>query len=285
MKRITVLIFTILSLTLFYQCAQDSSINDFEEINTEFKYPDKISSWGKKFASNIEKGVIRSKNSDFLNKTSNIEKVFLDTLNINNSGLVKFSKEQLEILNLMAKARNESDTYSSFSIKLNEINNKIEKTIPKAEQEELFYITATLDYGLKKIFKLGRKGQINELLRGRKAIGAKFSQQGCPPGLEFDVCQRVCDFPQVIPLGCNVEEQSWWNDPNTFGTIWVIALAEPTPIGEVVATTLTIAIGSYYVLTRAECISKYVNCKRYTQNTNCGDCLHYCVVQGNWNCY
>ena len=77
---------------------------------------------------------------------------------------------------------------------------------------------------------------------------------------------------------------SWWSNPSSLATVWAIAIAEPTPVGEAVATVLTGIVGSYLVITRAECISKYVNCKLYSSNTNCSDCLHFCVVQGYWNC-
>jgi len=65
-----------------------------------------------------------------------------------------------------------------------------------------------------------------------------------------------------------------------FATIWALANMEPTPIEEAVAVVLTGIVGSYLVLTKAECIEEYVYCKLYTSNNNCGDCLHFCVVQG-----
>ncbi|QTD36469.1 hypothetical protein JL193_09910 [Polaribacter batillariae] len=36
---------------------------------------------------------------------------------------------------------------------------------------------------------------------------------------------------------------SWWNDPSAFGTMWTLALAEPTPIGEAVAGIVTGIVG------------------------------------------
>ena len=83
----------------------------------------------------------------------------------------------------------------------------------------------------------------------------------------------------------NGDNNSWWDNNSWLGAVWGVALIEPTPIGEAVAGAITGVVASYYVLTRAECIAKYVDCRNYdSYKKPCSDCLHYCIVQGNWNC-
>ena len=68
--------------------------------------------------------------------------------------------------------------------------------------------------------------------------------------------------------------------------IWCVALAEPSPVGEIVAILVTAGVASYYVLTRSECIEYYVDCVNpHGDFYHCSTCLQRCIVQGNWDCY
>lgn len=82
-----------------------------------------------------------------------------------------------------------------------------------------------------------------------------------------------------------IYRDSWWSNQSWLGTVWAIAIAEPTPVGEAIAGVVTGAVAGYYAITRAECISKYYDCKTYdSPKKDCSTCLQYCITQGNWNC-
>jgi len=77
----------------------------------------------------------------------------------------------------------------------------------------------------------------------------------------------------VIPL--------WILEP-----IWFWALAEPTCFGEIIALIASAGIVSYIVLTRSDCIEKYVQCAGKGADRNiCSDCLQYCLAQEDWYCF
>ncbi len=199
-----------------------------------------------------EQGRMSGKTNTFLEKNNSVEKISLfDT------GLLSFSKEELKVLKMIANARSESNSYVAFSNKLIEINAQIHKTIPKTKQENLFYITAALYYGLK---------EINNFAKNKTVV------RGYEDG-------NVSPTPKVRLKSGKIEDNSggsWWNDPSYLASVWAVAVVEPTPIGKAVAVVLTGIVGSYYVLTRADCIDEFVSCKLYSNNDNCADCLHYC---------
>ena len=77
----------------------------------------------------------------------------------------------------------------------------------------------------------------------------------------------------VIPL--------WVLEP-----IWFWALAEPTCFGEIIALIASAGIVSYIVLTRSDCIEKFVQCAGKGAGRNiCSDCLQYCLAQEYWYCF
>jgi hypothetical protein len=267
MKNKFLLLTAIMVSVLFFQCQKNWIETKKVEI-TEPNFPVEINGWGESFASNLNCAIVEANQNQLL-KSANIssfERIANEKFEKFNSGLSKFSQKQLEILGEIAEARNKSKSYIAFSNRLSQINEEIYKTVPIEEQEKLFYITSALYHGLKEINKLVKDG----ILPG-KAEGDDVT------------------LSSIVRLkSANTESDpgssSWWNDPNSLATVWAIAIAEPTPVGEAVATVLTGIVGSYLVITRADCISEYVYCKTFTSKTNCGDCLHYCIVQGNWNC-
>jgi hypothetical protein len=73
----------------------------------------------------------------------------------------------------------------------------------------------------------------------------------------------------------------------------VIAVGEPTPAGEIVASVITVVVGGillYEVVTCPkplsvnECIEKYVDCVEHTSGYGCDMCLHRCRSSGHWDC-
>ncbi len=71
--------------------------------------------------------------------------------------------------------------------------------------------------------------------------------------------------------------------------VWAVALVEPTPVGEVVATVVTAAVVVKVVVDKVidvkYCIDKYNDCIEYSKYPNkCYDCFRYCTGQGIWRC-
>lgn len=267
MKNKFILLTVIMVSFLFNQCQKDWIETPKEEIKEAY-FPQEIQVWGETFASNMNCATIEAKQKKMLKSADVFLQENTSAIKIQhfNESLSSFSKKQLEILELIAEAKSKSDSYIAFSNRLVQINEEIYKTIPKAEQEKLLYITSALYYGLKEINNLVRDG----IIPGNHEGG--------------DVSLSTMVRLKSAAVEDDPDEGSWWNDPSSLAGIWAIAIAEPTPIGEAVALVATGIIGSYYVLTRADCINEYVNCKLYTSNTNCSDCLHYCIVKGDWNC-
>ncbi len=286
-NKLAVLAVIVISF-LFFQCQQGWIETPKTEI-IEPNFPIEIKQWGESFASNLNCATVEAKQKNILKRAtiSSLENANCGKFDEFNASLSQFSKKQLRILESIAVARIESDSYITFSNILADINDEIYKTIPKTEQEKLLYITSALYYGLKEINNLVSDGVLlknhesvndSELTR-LKSINT--STLG-PPGLEFNYCTELYDYPERIPENC--KNGPWWKNPDLLAAIWTIAIAEPTPAGETIALIVTGVYGSYLILTRAECIQEYYNCRKYTNKSNCDDCLHYCVVQGYWNC-
>ena len=132
------------------------------------------------------------------------------------------------------------------------------------------------------------KKSSNELNSKSSSLVIGYSESNCQGIVlgQFSSGEDACaegatSYEDILKGTCHeCGDTSWWNDPNAFATIWVIALAEPTPIGEGVALALTGIVGTYYVLTRLDCIEAYTDCKMYTSNFPCDNCFRFCIVQG-----
>ena len=288
MKSKSIFLTTIMVSFLFLQCQRDYETTPKKNVGPNF--PVEIKEWGEAFASDLNCKILEVKQNQSL-KGANIplpgnsdieryEKLICNILNL--------SKLQLKIIGELAKARINSKSYVAFSNKLVEITDKIYKTIPTSEQAALLYITSSLYFGLKEINELAKKGLISgkaEDVDGKLIPKLKSASSPCPSGLVWDYCYEWCAFPENIDLACiEPNSGSWWNDPSSLAGVWAIAIAEPTPIGEAVALVLTGIIGSYLIITRADCIIAYVDCTTYTPNKDCSTCLHRCVTTGDWNC-
>lgn len=253
---------------LFLKCQQEQIDPPPKNDVIELKFPNEIKEWGELFAANLSCATVEAKQNQLLKSVNTLSLESANYANFDefNKNLSKFSKKQLEIFGKIVKAKNKSKSYIAFSKKLAKINDEIYETVPVNEQDRLLYITSTLYFGLKEINKLVKDG----VLPG--------NSEGAEVTLSSLVRLKSATTEE------DPDEESWWNDPESLATVWALAIAEPTPIGEGVALVLTGIVGSYYVITRADCISAYVDCVLYSSNNNCSDCLHYCIVQGDWNC-
>lgn len=132
---------------------------------------------------------------------------------------------------------------------------------------------------------------LSDILKSQSQVAAGLKYQ-----LSGEKLQKMYDVISVLYYGTK-EIQKTLNSNEAFGgregplssaelaTVWEIALVEPSPIGEIVAFLLTVGYVSYFIVTRADCIEKYVDCKDYSAYPSLsGACLNYCIVQGYWNC-
>ena len=163
----------------------------------------------------------------------------------------------------------ESDKSSSnevFFNRLLSINEDIYKQVPKLEQERLLMITATLYYGLVEIGNLEKQGQmLLTPLNHMRLVKTKSE-----PSDIGGTCRKI------------------------LATTWAIALGEPTPVGEIVASVVTVIVGgvllyevvlcTYNAVTNPNygyCISKWAKC--YGMDNACEQCFRYCMAQnGTW---
>ena len=249
---------------VFYSCQkteEDTSL-------IEQDYSKEIAVAGENFAKQLRK-IITEK--QFRRESLDFNRKISKSLEIKNSSIEKFSTKQLTILSKIALAKQESKSYITFSNELSEINKEI-LNLPKTEQTDLLYITSILYYGLREINEMAKEGLITGAPEG-KNISLTLAR------LKRGLIAANFENPE------NGDNNSWWDNNSWLGAVWGVALIEPTPIGEAVAGAITGVVASYYVLTRAECIAKYVDCRNYdSYKKPCSDCLHYCIVQGNWNC-
>ncbi len=271
MRKITFL-FSFIALTIaglgIYSCQKGEDRN---EPLIEQNYSEDFTIVGEKFAQKIRKIVTEKQK---LPKTASFERKVATTLEKESDFILKFTEQQLKIFSKIALAKQESKSYIAFSNKLSEINKEI-LTLPKSEQNDLFYITSTLYYGLKEINEMAKEG----IITGKP--------EGIGNGLTLARLEKrpIMANSENGNSESNNNEGSWWSNQAWLGAIWTIAIAEPTPVGEAVAGVITGAVAGYYAITRAECISKYVDCRTYdSPKKDCSSCLRYCITQGNWNC-
>lgn len=171
---------------------------------------------------------------------------------------------QLIFIRRIIKECDESSTVSEFLNKLVEINEDIYSSVPKIEQERLFYVTSILYYGYKEIYGLEKQG----IMIRSSDDDIKFL--------------KVKSQTEVIDLGrCK----------KIVSTVWMAALVEPSPFGEALATAVTLYVGGMiiyeYLVCRdsassSNCIDLFTQCVTYRWQQDCSTCLSNCIVQGSW---
>ena len=251
-----------------YSCQKEKDRNDFF---VEQNYSENFIAVGESFAQKIRKIIVEQQK---LPKTISFNRKITKTLEKESDFIHKFTEKQLKIFSKIALAKQESKSYIVFSNKLSEINKEI-LTLPKSEQNDLLYITSILYYGLKEINEMAKEGLI---------IG---KPEGTGNGLTLARLKKglIMANSENGNSESGNNEDSWWSNQTWLGTVWAIAVAEPTPVGEAIAGVATVAVAGYYAITRAECISKYYDCRMYdSPEKDCSTCLQYCITQGDWNC-
>lgn len=150
------------------------------------------------------------------------------------------------------------------------INQDISSCVPKIEQDRLFYITTLLYYGLREIHTLEQNGFMPTALSGEFGI-LRIKTKSESDGSVGGWCRKF------------------------LSAVWIAAVGEPTPAGEVVASVATLIVGGVllyeYIVCKKDstnsdtyqmCQNKYEDCTDYTPKYDCGTCLSNCMVQGSW---
>lgn len=177
------------------------------------------------------------------------------------------TKKQLHYVNRIIDDTANSVSYSDMMNRLVQIADDISRDVPEIQQERLQNIVAVLYYGAKEMQYLDDNGlMVNTPVRVNRLKTRSETTDGA-------TCRVLLE------------------------TIWTIAVGEPTPTGEIVASIATVLIGAVwyyevvvckdsYAENRDWCIKLYEKCKE--QNPPilyCYDCLEYCRVQGVWPDY
>ena len=195
-----------------------------------------------------------------------------------------------EIISECKKSKSDQDLLD----RLIDLNEEIHSQVPEIEQERLLNIIAVLYYGLQKVSYLENQGlMLKTPYNSIKITKVKTRSGDVNVGSILGYCRDLT------------------------GTVWGIALAEPTPYGEVGATigTALIYIGAaatiiYEVVSCdeyeeggtitgtntqyniGECIEFYDQCQRmggwqstiWNGSSECKHCLDDCRSNGTWNC-
>ena len=296
MKRIFIYFISI--AVIFVGCSKSdiSFINDTEEIN----FPIQSEKYGKAVAKELNR-MVKSLNEmgvDYSDADGSPEfkQRFYENLNQTMSpNLLRstndISQTQMSSRVFVEKVKNltelqirfieriinecgESTSYDDFSKRLLAINKDISSSVPKIQQERLFNVTAVLYYGMHEIQNLEKQGQM--LLTSYNTISFPRLKSGSEPG------------GGGLAAGCR----------KFLATVWTIAVGEPTPAGEIVASIATVIVGGimlYEVITCKkedyedyytidDCIAAYTDCKENTWWYDCDMCLHRCRSSNKWRC-
>ena len=140
----------------------------------------------------------------------------------------------------------------------------IQWKVPDIQQERLLTIISVLYYGSKELQYL--------------------EEQGLMPKTPRSTLNGIKTRSEWISNSCR----------KFLATTWAIAVGEPTPAGEIVASVVTFYIGAmlmYEVIVCKKNTSNYDYCQeKYNKcyspyPDGCSQCLQYCLIQGTWPPY
>lgn len=292
--------FYIFSITVLLQgCSMDDNVlnpSQFDEAN----FPPLSEKYGKAVAERLRE-IVTSLNEmgvDYSNADNSPEftQRFYDDIgkatsydllrNINSTTRTQMSPDvfiekisnltdiQIKFIERIIEECGESTSYDDLSKRLIVINKDIYASVPEIQQERLFNVTAVLYYGINEIQNLEKQGQmIPTPYNAVRPIRLKSGDES-GGGLGAS-CRKF------------------------LATVWTIAVGEPTPTGEIVASVITVIVGGvllYEVITcaanntkkcdsyRDQCVAKgwkYENGEWIKME--CNQCYWYCMTNGEWN--
>lgn len=161
-----------------------------------------------------------------------------------------------------------TNSYSEFYDKVEKMNKEIACEVPVLQQERLFRVTSVFYYAMKEL-EVAEKEGVMVLTPHNK-------------------------FKNVIVKTRSEDTGSFGNACRSFlATAWTIAVGEPTPTGEIVASVLTVlyaGVWLYEVIVCRDtdeegyCYERFEDCVSPIPD-GCSQCLQYCLVNGYWPSY
>ena len=179
------------------------------------------------------------------------------------------TKIQIQYINRIVDDCASSTSYGDMMFRLSSLADEILTYVPEIQQERLQNVIAALYYGAQELQYLEESGlMVPTPNSGLKRIKTRSEAS------DGATCRILLE------------------------TIWTIAVGEPTPTGEIVASIATVVIAGilYYEVVVCKTQSSISNgnfeyCQRQFERCfspipdGCSKCLEYCLTQGVWPPY
>jgi hypothetical protein len=188
-------------------------VTSLNELGVDYSDADSSPEFKERFYGNLNQtmspGLLRSTNA--ISQTQMSPEVFIEKVKNLTALQIKFVERIIEECG-------ESTSYDDFSKRLLAINKDISSSVPEIQQERLYNITAVLYYGMGEIENLEKQGQM---------------------------LSTPYNGVQPVRLKSGNESGGGWGAScrKFLATVWVIAVGEPTPAGEIVASVITVVVG------------------------------------------
>lgn len=166
-----------------------------------------------------------------------------------------------KIVDECIKSKSNEDLLNS----LISITKEIQSSVPEIQQERLLRVTSVLYYCVTEIINLEKQG-IMLITPYNKYTRVKTKSEGGD-----------------LVAGCR----------NFLTAVWTIAVGEPTPAGEIVASVATVIVAGVLMYDVVVCRKNIDYCEAmYDDCVNngrlpswqCYDCFRYCQAQNVWDC-
>ena len=281
----TVILLCLITQVLFTQCSNDSPNSNRFSTDESITFSEESDDIGRGFAQQIRSIVTTMDEEEFYRCTSQqqIEELALE------SGVYKLNKSmynssftidgvlrriesltfgQREMLNKILQCKQKSKSKDEFLQSLLDLKGETMRSLSEIEQKRILNVLSILYYGCKVLDELMNEGYFS-----RSNNSVYFPIKRTKSGVEGETPGDI---------------QSWC--ASSISVVWLAAVAEPTPFGELVATGATVVWAGVLLyefivkctehsskLTRDECIDLYSD---HCVSGPCDVCLQYCITQG-----
>ena len=197
-------------------------------------------------------------------------------------GMKELTDIQISFINRIIQNCYQCNSYNEFYRVIEAINKDIKAMVPKHQQLRLYNVTAVLYYGFREIQNLESQG-VMALTPTRRFSRVPILSRSEESGETFGAtCRKI------------------------LATVWTIAVGEPTPAGEIVASVASVLYAGVFLYEVWLCVSnsneneegetgnqseiyhycqeRYLKCLTPIPD-GCSICLQFCLVQGYWPPY
>lgn len=239
-----------------------NTVKNLSKSGVDYSDANSSTTFKERFFNDFDKASPTKTKSATINPMQLTPKVFAERVN-------NLTQIQIKFIDRIIKECDKSESYTDIAKRLVKVNKDIYSEVPEIQQERLFTVTAVLYYGIKEIQNLEEQGLMPRTPRSNMQYLRLKSGNNESGGSLGGSCRKF------------------------LATTWAIALGEPTPVGEIVASVATVIIGGillYEVVVCAantiDCSAKYVECvsKGSLPSWKCNDCRVYCEGQHVWDC-